>query len=199
MTSARLRVFHQRNHAVEEGGTGGGDAHLDLIGQNLRAAGEGGAIAASLTEAIPSMTSPSDGMISLASTATMSPTFRLWPTPPHRSSRRVRGAWRRLRCGSAQRVGLRLAAPLGNRFGEAGEEQRESQPRDDLKGLSSERAGAAHIIFIVEAPLFERAGALTKACLPTFRYAARLFPALSVCDTAILRAALRGRIYESGA
>jgi len=36
-------------------------------------------IAASLTEAMPSMTSPSDGMVSPASTRTMSPTFRLVP------------------------------------------------------------------------------------------------------------------------
>ena len=34
-------------------------------------------MAASLTEATPSTTSPSDGMISPASTATRSPTFRL--------------------------------------------------------------------------------------------------------------------------
>ena len=36
-------------------------------------------IAASLTEAMPSMTSPSDGMMSPASTSTTSPTFRLVP------------------------------------------------------------------------------------------------------------------------
>ena len=36
-------------------------------------------IAASLTEATPSMTSPSDGMVSPASTSTTSPTFRLVP------------------------------------------------------------------------------------------------------------------------
>ena len=36
-------------------------------------------IAASLTEATPSMTSPSDGMVSPASTNTTSPTFRLVP------------------------------------------------------------------------------------------------------------------------
>ena len=36
-------------------------------------------IAASLTEAMPSITSPSDGMVSPASTSTTSPTFRLVP------------------------------------------------------------------------------------------------------------------------
>ena len=36
-------------------------------------------IAASLTEATPSMTSPSDGIVSPASTSTTSPTFRLVP------------------------------------------------------------------------------------------------------------------------
>ena len=36
-------------------------------------------IAASLTEATPSITSPSEGMVSPASTRTMSPTFRLVP------------------------------------------------------------------------------------------------------------------------
>jgi hypothetical protein len=33
-----------------------------------------------------------------------------------------------------QRVGLRLAAPLGHRLGEIGEEHREPQPRDELHG-----------------------------------------------------------------
>ena len=36
-------------------------------------------MAASLTEATPSITSPSEGMMSPASTSTMSPTFRLVP------------------------------------------------------------------------------------------------------------------------
>ena len=36
-------------------------------------------MAASLTEAMPSITSPSEGMMSPASTSTMSPTFRLVP------------------------------------------------------------------------------------------------------------------------
>ena len=36
-------------------------------------------MAASLTEAMPSITSPSEGMKSPASTSTMSPTFRLVP------------------------------------------------------------------------------------------------------------------------
>ena len=36
-------------------------------------------MAASLTEATPSITSPSDGMVSPASTSTISPTFRLVP------------------------------------------------------------------------------------------------------------------------
>ena len=93
-------------------------------------------IAASLTEAMPSITSPSEGMMSPASTSTTSPTL---------SS--VRGhepivllvARTRDQLGlglgalPAQRIGLRLAAALGHGFGKVGEQHREPQPQNDLE------------------------------------------------------------------
>ena len=57
-------------------------------------------IAASLTEAMPSITSPSDGMMSPASTSTTSPTFRLVPGTILKS----------LRFGAGEQLGLRLGA-----------------------------------------------------------------------------------------
>ena len=93
-------------------------------------------IAASLTEAMPSMTSPSEGMMSPASTSTTSPTFRLGA-----GDELVASANRRpvssLACVSVrvppQRIGLRLAAAFGDRFGEIGEQHGEPQPEDDLE------------------------------------------------------------------
>ena len=92
-------------------------------------------IAASLTEAMPSITSPSDGMMSPASTSTTSPTFRLG-AGDELVVRPVRaGEQLGLRLGARppQRVGLRLAAPLGDRLGEIGEQHREPEPEDDLE------------------------------------------------------------------
>ena len=92
-------------------------------------------IAASLTEATPSITSPSEGMLSPASTSTMSPTLRLVPG----TSRKVAVGARQqlglaLGAGLAQRVGLRLAAAFGHGFGEIGEQHGEPEPEDDLEG-----------------------------------------------------------------
>ena len=93
-------------------------------------------IAASLTEAMPSITSPSDGIRSPASTRTTSsdlesgaghePVILL-----------VAGPGDQLGLGlgalAAQRVRLRLAAALGDGFGEIGEQDGEPQPQDDLE------------------------------------------------------------------
>ena len=90
-------------------------------------------IADSSTEATPSMISPSPGMNSPASTITTSPLRRLgagtvsiWPS----GDDAVRD---RLGPRLAQRVGLRLAAPFGHRFGEVGEQHGEPEPERDLQ------------------------------------------------------------------
>ena len=105
-------------------------------------------IAASLTEAMPSMTSPSDGMVSPASTSTMSPTF----SARARHQLVVLGVAGRsssFACVSVrvppQRVGLRLAAAFGDRLGEVGEQHREPQPEDDLE-REAEICAAGHEI-----------------------------------------------------
>ena len=46
-----LGAFHQLDHAIEEGRAGRrGDAHADPVGQHLRAAGDGRAVAARLAD-----------------------------------------------------------------------------------------------------------------------------------------------------
>ena len=92
-------------------------------------------IAASLTEATPSITSPSEGMLSPASTRTMSPT--LSAGAGHQTIGLVRAGQQlglALGAGLLQRFGLRLAAAFGDGFGEIGEQHREPQPQDDLEG-----------------------------------------------------------------
>ena len=102
-------------------------------------------IAASLTEAMPSITSPSEGMVSPASTSTTSPTFRLVPGTSLivlRSAPVSSLACVSVRCRRSD-FGLRLAAALGDRFGEVGEQHREPQPEDDLE-LEAEVLAAGH-------------------------------------------------------
>ena len=110
-------------------------------------------IALSSTEATPSMTSPSPGMKSPASTSTTSPLRRLRRRRPSSTSRRVAArasffATVSLRALLSD-VGLRLAAALGHRLGEVGEQHREPQPernREDEAGgrlaLADERLDA---------------------------------------------------------
>ena len=93
-------------------------------------------MADSFTEAMPSTTSPSEGMRSPASTSTTSPSLRssaLTPSYEVAEALRVEQALGpRLAAGLAQRVGLRLAAAFGDRFGEVGEQHREPEPGGDL-------------------------------------------------------------------
>ena len=95
-------------------------------------------IADSLTEATPSRISPSPGMISPASTSTTSLSLRSSAlttlTGPVEVSRIDVALGRGVGARLAQRVGLRLAAPFGDRFGEIGEQHREPQPGGDLAG-----------------------------------------------------------------
>ena len=108
-------------------------------------------IADSSTEATPSTTSPSPGISSPASTSTRSP-LRSFGAATPRTGRRAsagRRSWRealgqRLAACAAQGVGLRLAAPLGHRLGEVGEEDGEPQPerdREDEAALTRQRWG----------------------------------------------------------
>ena len=86
-------------------------------------------IADSSTDAIPSMTSPSPGMIWFASTTTRSPTSE-------RGRRRLldravllQPVCRRVAPRAAERLGLRLAARLGERGREVGEQDRRPEPQ----------------------------------------------------------------------
>ena len=92
-------------------------------------------MAASFTEAMPSMTSPSPGMISFGFhdhevALAQHRRGHLFLALPVRSERRL-AVVSVLRL--AQRVRLRLAASLGHRFGEVREQHGDPQPERDLK------------------------------------------------------------------
>ena len=91
-------------------------------------------MAASLTEATPSITSPSEGMMSPASTRTMSPDLeaRAGHKPVGVALAPGEELGLGLGAGPAQRVGLRLAAPFRDGLGEVGEQNGEPEPQDDL-------------------------------------------------------------------
>ncbi len=92
-------------------------------------------IADSSTEAMPSTTSPSPGMTSPAVTTQRSPTRSC--DRRHLLDRRRRGRRTRadgLAARLAQRRRLRLAAALGHRLGEVGEQHGEPEERHDEAG-----------------------------------------------------------------
>ena len=94
------------------------------------------------------MTSPSPGMKSPASTSTTSPLRRQAGTTSCRRSRRPAVLEPSFlagdrRAGLAQRFGLGLAAPLGHRLGEVGEEHREPQPERDGEDEAGGRLAVA--------------------------------------------------------
>ena len=95
-------------------------------------------IALSSTLAMPSMTSPSPGMMSPASQTTRSPWRSCGAgTGSSRAGEVVavdQPAGDGVGLGPAQRVGLRLAAALGDRLGEVGEQHGQPQPDDDQPG-----------------------------------------------------------------
>ena len=100
-------------------------------------------IAASLTEATPSITSPSDGMRSPVSTSTTSPCLS-WVAGnalPFGVRNVGQPLGDGLGLGLAQGRGLRLAAAFGDRLGEVGEQHREPEPEIDLEG-KAQPAGA---------------------------------------------------------
>ena len=92
-------------------------------------------MAASLTEAMPSITSPSEGMI----VAGLDQHDVADLQAGAGNELVVLGIGRgqqlglRLRALAPQRVGLRLAAALGDGLGEVGEQHGEPQPQDDLE------------------------------------------------------------------
>ena len=122
----------------------GRDAHDDPVGEHARAAGDGRAVAARLADDRRGLAGDRrlvdrcDALDDLAvagdelagrddarrrrARAGRSATSTIEP-----SSRRTRAT--RLRARLAQRVGLRLAAPLGHRLGEVGEQHGEPEPR----------------------------------------------------------------------
>ena len=92
-------------------------------------------MADSSTEAMPSMISPSDGIISPGGHDDDVAELELRRRRPARASRRAAGGCAiGLGAGLAQRVGLGLAAALGHRLGEVGEQHREPQPHGDEPG-----------------------------------------------------------------
>ena len=91
-------------------------------------------MADSSTEAMPSMISPSDGIISPADTTTTSSTVSCDEGTSSIAAVRQAPVGHRLGPGLAQRRGLRLAAALGHRLGEVGEQHGEPQPGGDEAG-----------------------------------------------------------------
>src|SRR3981081_2352658 len=81
-------------------------------------------IAASFTEAMPSTTSPSDGIVSPASTTTTSPTLRLVPAPLRKFPPPAPPC----------------AAPPRPRLRQVGEHPGDPQPQDDLEFKAEVRA-----------------------------------------------------------
>ena len=153
-----LGALDQRDHPVEEGRRPARTviAHLDPVRDHRRAAGDGASgrrrsrgsparyspvMAASLTEAMPSMTSPSAGITSPASTSTTSPTASSWAGSA--TIGRALSVDDQLGLGrhprGPQGVGLRLAAALGDGLGEVGEQHGEPEPERDLQRRSPRR------------------------------------------------------------
>ena len=94
--------------------------------------------ALSFTEATPSMTSPSAGMISLASTSTRSPRRSALASTIDIRRGRLPSELLRVHVPAhrAQRGRLRLAAAFGHGLGEVREQHRQPQPRGDVPARS---------------------------------------------------------------
>ena len=90
-------------------------------------------MADSSTDATPSMISPSPGMNSPAFDHDEVAFAQARSRTRSRSCRPAQTVRDGFRAGLAQRVGLRLAATFGHRFGEVGEDHREPQPERDLE------------------------------------------------------------------
>ena len=138
-------ALDERDHAVEERlARLGGDLHDDLVAQHPGAAGDRRAVAARLADdrrrlagdrrlvdrgdalddvavAGDHLAGGDDAQVAELRAATTAFSTIVPSARPHPG--------RRLGAGLAQRVGLRLAAALGHRLGEVGEQHREPQPQ----------------------------------------------------------------------
>jgi hypothetical protein len=138
----------------------GRDADDDPVGKDARAAGDGAAVAAasrmtgadspviadSSTEAMPSMTSPSPGISSPAATRRRRPCAGWRGVDLRCRCRPCGGACDQLLARGAQGAGLRLAAALGHRLGEIGEDDREQQPERDLQHVAERLLGGEELL-----------------------------------------------------
>ena len=147
-----LRALDQGDHAVEEGRARlGGDAHLDPVGEHLRAAGDRRAVAAAFADdrrglagdrrfvdrgdALDDLAVGRDEVAGLdqhdvAACAAGSPAPSVHLVADDVGQPLGDG----LGLGLAQGLGLRLAAAFGHRLGEVGEQHREPEPERDLDG-----------------------------------------------------------------
>ncbi len=143
-------TLHQPDHAIEKGRAGSsGDAHANPIGQHLRAAGHGRAIATRLADDRSQFTGDrrfidrSDAFNDLAVGRNQIAGF-----DKNNVADLERGAGNQLeilRARTAQQlgfcfgarapqgIGLRLSASLGDGLGKIGEQHGKPQPHDDLK------------------------------------------------------------------
>ena len=154
------RAFDQRDHAVEEGrALRRGDADLEPVGGDARAAGDGRAVAAAFADdrrrfagdrgfvdrgdAFDHLAVARDTVAGLDQHDIALLAVR---RRDHARTVAARSFARPLRHGlgahAAQRVGLRLAAAFGDRLGEIGEQHGEPQPQRDL--AREQRVGADH-------------------------------------------------------
>ena len=145
-----LGAFDQRDHAVEEGRARvRGDPHLDPVGEHAGAAGHRRAVAAALADdrrgfagdrrlrrprrRLRSLRRRRDQVAGLDQHHVAGlQRRRRRPVRVRACAAAMRLAWVSVRV-LAQGVGLRLAAPLGHRLGEVGEQHREPQPERDLE------------------------------------------------------------------
>ena len=145
-----LGALDQPDHAVEEGrARGRGDAHADPVGQHLRAAGHGRAVAAGFADdrrrfagdrglvdrrdALDHLAVGGNGVAGLDQhdVADLEAGARQRACSPAVRAGQQLGL--RLGALAAQRIGLRLAAAFGDRLREVGEQDREPEPDDDLE------------------------------------------------------------------
>ena len=145
-----LGALDQPDHAIEEGRAGRrGDADADPIGQHLRAAGHRRAVAAGLTDdggrlagdgrlvdrgdALDDLAVGRDEIAGLDQHDVADLQAGAGDELVVLGIRRLQQLGLRLGALAPQRIGLRLAAALGNGLREVGEQNRQPQPQDDLE------------------------------------------------------------------
>ena len=146
-----LGALDQPDHTIEEGGAGrGGDADADPIGQHLGSAGHRRAVAARLADdrgrfagdgclvdrgdALDHLAVGGDVVAGLDQHDVADPQAGAGDKLIVSGIRCLQELGLRLGALTPERVGLRLAAALGNGLREVGEQDRQPQPQDDLEG-----------------------------------------------------------------